>query len=143
MDGQNVTVLIDTSFLVALSVSNDSNHQKAVQASSKLKTPAVLPIPVLPELFYMVTVRANYQAAVRTYNYLQNANFQFEALTLVDRVRMAEIMDKYASAEFDFVDMAIMALSERLNITQVCTFDRRDFSIFRPKHISYLEILPS
>jgi hypothetical protein len=35
-----------------------------------------------------------------------------------------------------------MALSERLQITQVCTFDRRDFSIFRPTHYDYLELLP-
>jgi hypothetical protein len=35
-----------------------------------------------------------------------------------------------------------MALSERLNITQVCTVDRRDFSMFRPLHCDYLELLP-
>jgi predicted nucleic acid-binding protein len=39
-------------------------------------------------------------------------------------------------------DCCIMTLSERLNITQVCTFDQRDFLIFRPKHCDYLDILP-
>lgn len=51
-------------------------------------------------------------------------------------------MDFYQSARFDFVDCCIMALSERLNITQVCTLDRRDFSIFRPGHCPFLELLP-
>jgi len=51
-------------------------------------------------------------------------------------------MQQYASANLDFVDCCIMALSERLNIVQVGTLDRRDFSIFRPKHVDYLEILP-
>jgi hypothetical protein len=35
-----------------------------------------------------------------------------------------------------------MALSERLNITQIYTFDRRDFTVFRPKHCDYLELMP-
>ncbi|MCD4684394.1 MAG: hypothetical protein K8S97_00470 [Anaerolineae bacterium] len=51
-------------------------------------------------------------------------------------------MAEYDTARFDFVDCCIMALTERLNITQVCTFDRRDFSIFRPIHCDYLDLLP-
>jgi predicted nucleic acid-binding protein len=51
-------------------------------------------------------------------------------------------MSTYATAEFDLVDACIMALSERHEIKQICTFDRRDFSIFRPKHCEYLELLP-
>jgi hypothetical protein len=35
-----------------------------------------------------------------------------------------------------------MALAERLNITQICAFDRRDFPIFRPTHCENLEPLP-
>ncbi len=59
-----------------------------------------------------------------------------------DVIRAAQIMERYADARFDFVDCCIMALAERLNITQVCTFDRRDFSIFRPTHCEHLELLP-
>lgn len=51
-------------------------------------------------------------------------------------------MQQYASANFDFVDCCIMALTERLNVTQVGILDRRDFSIFRPQHVNHLEILP-
>jgi len=48
----------------------------------------------------------------------------------------------YTDAEFDLVDCCIMPLSERLNITQVATFDRRDFSTHRPGQCNYLELLP-
>ncbi|MBC7811356.1 MAG: PIN domain-containing protein [Burkholderiales bacterium] len=137
-----MAVLIDTSFLVALAVPTDRNYRLAQAAYPLLNTVMVLPIPVLPELFYMVMTRVNYATAVRSYNFLNGAGFQVEALTPQDRNRMSEIMDKYADVEFDFVDMAIMALSERLNITRVCTFDRRDFSIYRPSHCDYLELLP-
>ena len=98
----------------------------------------MLPVPVLPETFYMVSVRTHYRAAVKIYTYIQNAAFRIEPLLPEDRLRMGDIMVKYLDTELDFVDMAIMAISERLNITQVSTFDRRDFSIFRPQ----LELLP-
>jgi len=51
-------------------------------------------------------------------------------------------MDEYSDAQFDFVDVSIMALAERLHITRICSLDRRDFSIFRPSHCDYLELLP-
>lgn len=137
-----MTVLIDTSFLVALAVSTDSNHKAAVQVLPELRGELVLPIPVMPESFYMVSVRSHYRAAIKLYNYMQTAGFKIEPLTPSDRLRMGEIMPQYLDAEFDFVDLALMTIAERLNITQVCTFDHRDFSIFRPKHCSHLELLP-
>ncbi len=51
-------------------------------------------------------------------------------------------MNQYADAEFNFTDTAIMAQAERLNINRIATFDRRDFSVFRPTHCEYLELLP-
>jgi len=67
---------------------------------------------------------------------------QLTGLSILDVERAHEIMKTYPDAKFDLVDTGIMALSERLQITKVCTFDRRDFSIFRPKHCDYLELLP-
>ncbi|MDX2078861.1 MAG: hypothetical protein SFZ02_20675 [bacterium] len=68
--------------------------------------------------------------------------FQYEILTPADFIRIREIMMTYKDAKFDFVDCCIMALSERLNIKQICTLDKRDFSIFRPKHVAHLDLLP-
>jgi uncharacterized protein len=90
----------------------------------------------------MATVRLNFNEAVNYLEQVQKAGFNFQPLLDEDRSRMIEIMRQYASAAFDYTDAAIMALSERLNITQVYTFDRRDFTVFRPKHCEYLELLP-
>ncbi len=91
----------------------------------------------------MTTVRMNYARAISEFERLQSSAFHIEHLTSEDMVRMAEIMRQYASAAFDYTDAAIMALSERLSITQVYTFDQRDFRIFRPNHCPYLELLPA
>ncbi len=36
-----------------------------------------------------------------------------------------------------------MASAERLSVTRIATFVRRDFSIFRPRHCDYLDLLPT
>jgi len=67
---------------------------------------------------------------------------QLEAITMPDLQRAYAIVQQYADARFDFVDCCIMALAERLNVTQICTFDHRDFSIFKSTHCDFLELLP-
>jgi uncharacterized protein len=56
--------------------------------------------------------------------------------------RAHEIMTNYNDAKLDFVDACIMALAERLGIHQICTFDRRDFVIFRRTNGEPLELFP-
>jgi uncharacterized protein len=136
-------ILLDTSFLLAISARSDKNHTRALKAMQKMEDDRfIIPVPVLPELFYMCTVRVNYSVAVQLYNTLQSEDFVIEPLLPEDQKRMSQIMEKYLSARFDFVDCAIMAMSERLNITRVATFDHRDFSIFRPNHCPALELVP-
>jgi len=137
-----MTALFDTSFLLAVSLNKDKNHRLARQAMATIVEKRVLAAPMLSELFYMVTTRLDYQRAVRLFETLQSVAFQIEPLTASDMARMAEIMNQYADNRFDYVDTALMALSERLNITEVYTFDRRDFSAFRPAHIAALRLLP-
>lgn len=91
----------------------------------------------------MTAVRVNYNAAVNYLAQTLNASFDIQPLTAQDSQRMIAIMRQYTSAAFDYTDAAIMALAECLNITQVYTFDHRDFRIFRPDHTPFLELLPA
>jgi len=59
-----------------------------------------------------------------------------------DFTRAVEIMKIYSDAELDFVDCCLTAIAERLQITHILTFDRRDFTIIRPKHTQFFELLP-
>jgi predicted nucleic acid-binding protein len=139
-----MAILIDTSFLLAAMYSKDANYARArVAQQSLLGKSRIVPLPVAQELFFMSVARMNYDRAIQEFERLQSIAFQLEYLVPEDLQRMTEIMRQYASASFDYADTAIMALSERLNITQIYTFDRRDFSVFRPKHCDYLELLPT
>ena len=135
-------LLLDTSFLFALNDSTDSKHHQAVRFAARSRDVRVIAQVALPETAYMLETHAGEHALFRFWESLDSPDIQLEAVSKADLRRAREIRIQYADARFDFVDCCIMALSERLNITQVCTFDRRDFSIFRPSHTDYLELLP-
>ena len=67
---------------------------------------------------------------------------QVEPVTSEDLARVHEILEQYSDNQLDFTDAAIVAIAARLNITRVYTFDRQDFSIIRPSHCDYFELLP-
>jgi hypothetical protein len=138
----NMPVLMDTGFLVALASHQDIFHRKARQAVRDITDIRIVPAPVLPELFYMLAAHVNYFTAVSMFKTLRTGAFQIEALTDGDMARTQQIMEEYADNEFDFVDMAIMAQSERLNISELYIFDRTDYAVFRPKHCEHFELLP-
>jgi uncharacterized protein len=137
-----MSTLIDTNFLLAIALPKDVNHVKARAAMRELTTKRIIAAPVMPELFYLLTERISYARAIQAFELAQSGAFQIEVLTASDMQRMTEIMKEYHDLSFDYADAAIMALSERLNITEIYTFDRRDFSVFRPSHCEYLTLLP-
>ncbi len=63
-------------------------------------------------------------------------------MTQADFLSAMEIVRRNRHADLDFVDCCLTALAERLNITKICTFNRRDFSMIRPKHVEYFELFP-
>jgi uncharacterized protein len=137
-----MAVLIDTNILLAHIVRRDANHERARKLIRDLGSQSQIVVaPVLVELFHMAQIRLDYTYARQALTSTRKA-FQVETLTDADLDRMEQIMSDYADAQFDFADVAIMAVAERLKITQIATLDRRDFGIYRPTHCDYLELLP-
>lgn len=135
-------ILVDTSYLVALSIPKDRNHTRAIALAAQGPDQLVLPQVVLTEVSFLL-LRSGGVPAMRAFlRWVVEAEAPLQTIVLEDIHRAEQIMEQYADAQFDFVDTCLMALSERLNITQICTFDRRDFSMFRPRHTDYLELLP-
>ncbi len=138
-----MTIIADTSYLFAIYNSKDINHQVAADFAFQTTTDEMLvPDVVLPELAYIFVRDMGYLGLQSLMEAFRISEVEFIALEKSDLGRIHEIIETYASAEFDIVDCCIMALAERLQITRIATFDRRDFSIFRPRHCDFLELLP-
>ncbi len=136
------TILLDTSFVVALNNPKDKNHVVARDFFTGQRHVYLLPDVVLTEAAFLLGKAGGLPASLRFLDHLVATSAVLQSLTLLDLKRARDIMAAYPNARLDFVDCCLMALSERLNIIQVCTYDRRDFSMFRPKHCDYLELLP-
>jgi hypothetical protein len=134
--------LIDTSFLYALADPADIHREKAAAFAHNDRRLRVMPDVVLTEVMYLVGRFLSHTAMLQFLHSIAYSDAVFEPINKNDLKRAHEIMSQYADARLDFVDCCIMALAERLNVGCVCTFDRRDFSLFKPSHCEYLELLP-
>jgi uncharacterized protein len=137
-----MTTLLDTSFLFALTDNSDRNHQRVLDIAKNFDEALILPVVVLPEISYLLSSRLGHQAMRRFIASLTSSAIQIEPISQTDLARISEILEQYADTQLDFTDAAIVAIAERLLISRICTLDRRDFTIIRPRHCDYFELLP-
>lgn len=135
-------LLIDSSFLYAIHDQGDKYHQRAIRFASSYEGKLLVPEVTLVEVSQML-YRFSGQIAVLSFlDAMDNPSILLQSVTADDVKRARHIMAAYNTANLDLVDCFIVALAERLNISQICTFDRRDFAMVRPAHAQFLELLP-
>lgn len=136
-----MTSLLDTGFLLALLDEDDKLHDACKQALLTQSKP-LLPEVVLPELAYMVLRELGYPPLIQFMNAVNDGELELIKMTASDLKRTTEILSQYADSKIDFVDCAIAAIAERLNIQTILTVDQRHFQLFRPQHCSFFTLLP-
>ncbi len=135
-------VVVDTSGLFALANRRDRNHAvtaRFVQEGTEL---LLVPVTVLTEADYLLASRIGTLASTAVMRSIGLGQFQLEQVTRADLLRASDLMEQYADSELGVVDATIVAIAERLDITQILTLDRRDFRIIQPRHCAAFELLP-
>ena len=133
--------LLDTGFLLAVLDADDELHKSCSKALLTEPAP-ILPDVVLPELAYMILRELGYSVLIDFLNSIYKGELIMERANISDLARTATILEKYADSRVDFVDCAIVAMAERLNIQRILTVDHRHFQLFRPKHCKDFVIIP-
>jgi len=136
-----LTILADTGFVLALSITTDKWH-KACQTAYEQEPTIYLPESSLSEIAYMLNKAGGVRGLTHFLSGLVRSRFQLVHLQSEDIGRTREILEKYQNVPLDFVDASLVALAERLNIMRILTIDRRDFLIVRPHHTEHFELLP-
>jgi hypothetical protein len=107
-----------------------------------VKAEFIAPQVVLTEAAYLFN-RAGGMPLVATFlDLLTVSNFTIEPVLYADLRRASALLRQYPGTKIEFVDCCIVAMAERLGVTQVVTLDRRDFSIMRTKDGRFLTLLP-
>ena len=55
---------------------------------------------------------------------------------------MADLVNTYESLPLGTTDASVVALAERLALTEVATLDRSHFTLDRPKHVDAFTLRP-
>jgi hypothetical protein len=133
--------LLDTGFLLAVIDADDDLHESCA-AALRFEINPMLPDVVIPELAYLILRELGYAPLTKFLRAIASGELTIIQTTALDLERAADVLEKYADSRVDFVDAAIVALAERLNVTRMVTVDRRHFGLFKPTHCEFFEIVP-
>lgn len=138
-----MTVLADTGAVYALLDQDDHWHQRVIQYWEHHASSIRLPEPILAEICYLVGSRLGPEAEQAFVQAIVDGEFALEPFQAEDDlVRAVDLMQTYRSAKIGFVDAAIVAAAERLDVKELLTTDRRHFGLIRPAHRSTLTLVP-
>jgi predicted nucleic acid-binding protein len=138
-------ILFDTGPIVASAVAGDQHHRSCVDLFTGARLAnqrLLLPATVSAEVGYLIDSYGGPTAEARFLRGVANGDFELVELTADDYSRMAELVDTYADLRLGTTDASVIALAERLGVTDVATIDRRHFTAVRPLHVGALTLLP-
>lgn len=136
---KSAQALCDTGPLVALADHTDSLHDSCRAAFEGLAADLVTTWPVLSEAFYFLDRPRDRDVL---WDMIMNRGVELADIRPHEVSRMRALMNQYSDLPMDFADASLVALAERLKVRQVFTLDRRDFHIYRPRHIRSFEVFP-
>jgi uncharacterized protein len=137
-----LTVLADTGALYALVDRDDAWHARVRGWWEGTREDVLIPSVVLPEIAYLLQRRIGAHAERAFIDAVVAGEFAIEPLAPEDITRAAEVMAIYGDTPVGFVDAAISATAERLDVVALLTTDRRHFSLIRPRHSGAFRLLP-
>ena len=135
-------LLCDTGVLLAAGNVKDHYHDACVALLRSAEGPLLVPSPVLGEIGYLLQSRVGPHAEIAFLRSFGGNGFHLAEIEQADVPRIAELVETYVSLPLGIVDAAVIAVAERLGLTEVATVDRKHFSVVRPRHVSAFRLLP-
>jgi uncharacterized protein len=136
-------LLCDTGVLLAAGNVKDQAHQTCLRLLRQAEGPLLVPSPVLGEIGYLLQSRVGPHAEATFLKSFSSDGFHIAELKEQDIRRMAELVETYLDLPLGMVDAAVIAIAERLRLTEIATLDHRHFAVVRPSHTPAFTLLPS
>jgi predicted nucleic acid-binding protein len=135
-------IVVDTGPLVAMANEQDRYHARCVDWFDVAPRPLLMPAPILTEVCYLLERERGAAVEAAFLRSVRDDVFTLVPLTGADLDRMAELVEMYSSLPLGAADASVIAVAERLKLTEVATLDRRHFTVVRPSHVDALTLLP-
>ena len=135
-------LVVDAGPLVAVAASRDRHHTRCTTFLARATRPLLVPALVVAEVGYFLADRLGPEAERAFVAALRDAELIVEPVEPADWARIHELLVEYADLDLGLVDASIVALLERLELTELATLDHRHFGVVRPRHCDALTLLP-
>jgi len=136
-------ILVDTGPLVALAAPNDPDLHACVQLLQKHGSELHVPAMVIAETSYMIETLLGSAAEEAFLRVFETRRLIAVDATPEDYGRMADLVRKYRDLPLGTADASVVALAERLGVSEVATLDHRHFRVVRPGHVDAFTLLPA
>lgn len=120
--------LLDTGILVALFDKDDIYHMKSVNFIKNNRSLLVTTLANVTEAMYLLAF--SIQAQTNLLKWLSLGVIYLYPIASADLAKIADLTRTYADLPMDFADGCLVALAEKLKISQIATIDS-DFQIYR------------
>lgn len=137
-----MTLVVDTGPLYAYVDADDDDHARCHDLLATHVGPLVVPILTVTEVAYLLSTRLGPAAEIRFLGDLMSGSFEVAPVEATDWLRIAQLVARYRDLQLGTVDASVVALAERLRVTEIATLDRRHFSVVQPSHAPSFEIVP-
>ena len=127
--------LCDSGPLIAASIRDDDDHRLCVDLCSALHLNGerlLVPPTVIAEVGYMLERLGSLAHEAAFLRSVAASDFEPIDLTVADYARMSELVEQYDDLPLGTTDASVIAVAERLGVTEIATLDARHFRIVCP-----------
>jgi predicted nucleic acid-binding protein len=124
----NPVILVDTGILVSLYDRADRYHNQVIDFWGSYRGRLITTLGCVTEVMWLLA--SDYRVQNEFLRHLSEQVYECEPLQNIDFRRIAELNSQYSDLPADFSDLALVAISERLNIPEIATLDK-DFDVYR------------
>jgi predicted nucleic acid-binding protein len=138
-------IVCDTGPLVAAADRDDRDNRACTDLLTGLhlaRRAILVPAPVVAEVGYLLARTGGARIEAAFLRSIVAQTVTIVDLELADYGRMAELVETYADFPLGTTDAAVIAVAERLGITEIATLDHRHFRAVRPRHTEAFTLLP-
>jgi predicted nucleic acid-binding protein len=138
-------ILLDTGPLVASAIRDDDDYHACTDLLAGLHLAGrrmLVPGTVVAEVGYLIAKMGSAKIEAGFLRSIADGSLTLATLESVDLARMADLVEIYADFPLGTTDASVIALAERLDITEIATLDRRHFAAVRPAHCNAFTLLP-
>lgn len=128
--------------IVAVADDADPDHLRCEDLLDTHSGPLVTTAMVVAEAGWLIERQLGPAAEARFYTSIAEGDLSVETFTAADWARISQLVERYGDLGLGGTDASLVTIAERLNITQLATLDRRDFTVVRPSHCDAFELLP-